>query len=123
MAIKYLNLKNLIHNFYLELSVKRENFRGILNGIILANLFHLTAGTVSTKLDFFCIFFILIVCFLKVFIAYAALIFKSVGVTQINPSYSSIALAIVQILGVLVTSQLSDSLGRKKTLYISLLGK
>lgn len=82
--------------------VERKALKGILNGIILANLSHLTGSFVL--------------------ITYAALIFKRVGVTHIDPYTSSIAIAIVQIIGVFCTSTLIETLGRRKLLICSCLG-
>lgn len=56
-----------------------------------------------------------------VFINYAMLIFEQSG-TVLDPHISSIILAIVQIIGGLVSTQLGDTFGRKTTLFISLFG-
>lgn len=55
------------------------------------------------------------------FMAYAVLIFKEAD-TYIDPYYSSIMLAIAQIIGSLFSTQLSDTLGRKILMMISLFG-
>lgn len=65
----------------------RDALKGLSNGIILANFAHLTG--------------------IFVFVTYAALVFKQVGASQIDPYTSSIAIAIVQIIGNLCTSRLS----------------
>lgn len=55
------------------------------------------------------------------FINYALLIFEKSG-TVLDPHYSAIILAIVQIIAGLVSTQLGDTFGRKTTLFISLFG-
>lgn len=55
------------------------------------------------------------------FMCYAVLIFEESD-TYINPYYSSIVLAIAQIIGSLCSTQLSDTLGRKILMIISLFG-
>lgn len=57
-----------------------------------------------------------------VFITYAAHIFEQVGASQIDPNISSIAIAVVQLIGTLCTTRFSDTLGRKALLITSLLG-
>lgn len=57
-----------------------------------------------------------------VFITYAAHIFEQVGASQIDPYISSIAIAVVQLIGTFCTTRFSDTLGRKALLIISLLG-
>lgn len=75
---------------------------GIVNGIILGNLAHLTG--------------------FLVIISYATLIFEKVGAMRIDPAISSISLALLQVVGTLCTTKFSDSLGRKTLLQCSLLG-
>lgn len=82
--------------------VNRSALKGILNGITIACLAHMTG--------------------FLIFISYATLIFEKVGATQIDPAISSISLAILQLVGTLCTTKFSDSLGRKALLIISLLG-
>lgn len=82
--------------------VNRSALKGILNGVTLACLAHLTG--------------------FLVFITYAVHIFDKVGATQIDPFVSSIAMAIVQIMATLCTTTFSDTLGRKALLITSLLG-
>lgn len=84
------------------ITVNRQSLKGLLNGIILASLVHLSASLVI--------------------VTYAVVIFKEVGVINIDPYISSIVIASVQIMGTLCTTHLSDSLGRKILLEISLLG-
>lgn len=76
--------------------------KGILNGITLSSFGHLTG--------------------FLVFITYAAHIFEQVGASQIDPNISSIAIAVVQLIGTLCTTRFSDTLGRKALLITSLLG-
>lgn len=49
-------------------------------------------------------------------------VFKEAGATNINPHISSVSLAVLQLIGNLCTTALSDTLGRRKLLIISLLG-
>ncbi|XP_055295471.1 facilitated trehalose transporter Tret1-like isoform X2 [Sitodiplosis mosellana] len=81
---------------------ERDSLKGILNGIALSSLGHLTG--------------------FLVFITYAAHIFEQVGASQIDPNVSSIAIAVVQLVGTLCTTRFSDTLGRKALLITSLLG-
>lgn len=75
--------------------------RGVIIGIAMAWFLQLTG------------------CF--IIINYAMLVFRK-SETTINPHLSSIVLAIVQIFGGLFSTSLSDSLGRKTLLIISLAG-
>lgn len=84
------------------ISANQEALKGFLKGIILANLAHLSG--------------------IFVFVTYAGLVFKMADTPNIDPYYSSIAIAVMQIVGNLCTGQLSDTLGRKILLYISFLG-
>lgn len=52
---------------------------------------------------------------------YASLIFEISG-TALSIEFSGIILAILQIIGGLVSTQLGDTLGRKTTLFVSLAG-
>lgn len=56
------------------------------------------------------------------FTTYAAIIFKEAGAKSINPNISSISLAVLQLIGNFCTTALSDILGRKALLILSLLG-
>lgn len=82
--------------------INRKALKGLANGIILANLSHLTGHLV--------------------FITYAALILDRVGATHIDPSISSISLAVLQLIGSICTARFSDTLGRKTLLIISFVG-
>lgn len=75
---------------------------GILNGSILASLGYLTGYLAFTT--------------------YAVKIFQESGASDINPYYSSIVLALLQLIANLCTATLSDSFGRKKLLIVSLIG-
>ncbi|XP_031622987.1 facilitated trehalose transporter Tret1-like isoform X2 [Contarinia nasturtii] len=81
---------------------EKHALKGIMNGIILSSLAHLSG--------------------FLVFITYAAHIFEQVGASQVDPYISSIAIAVVQLIGTLCTTRFSDSMGRKALLIISLLG-
>lgn len=50
------------------------------------------------------------------------MIFEKVVVSKIDPYIASITIAVVQIFGSLMTTQLSDTLGRKFLVMASLLG-
>lgn len=52
---------------------------------------------------------------------YCSMIFGKTG-TLLDPKFASIILAVVQIVGGLVSTQLGDTFGRKTTLSISLVG-
>lgn len=52
---------------------------------------------------------------------YASMIFEKSG-TSLDPKIASIVLAVVQIVGGLVSTQLGDTFGRKTTLFSSLFG-
>lgn len=82
--------------------MNRRALKGLSIGITLACLAYLTGYLVFTT--------------------YAVVIFKEAGSTYIDPYVSSISLAVLQLIGNLCTASLSDSLGRKKLLIISLLG-
>lgn len=82
--------------------VNRQSLKGLLNGIVLASLVHLSAAVVITT--------------------YAAVIFTQIGVQHLDPYISSIVIAVVQIMGTLCSTHLADSMGRKILLIISLLG-
>lgn len=82
--------------------VNRAAIRGIIIGVILSFLTQL--------------------CGASTFVTYAAVIFKSVGGSNIDPFIGSITIAVVQILGSLFTTQLSDRLGRKFLVLVSLFG-
>lgn len=56
------------------------------------------------------------------FVTYGLLIFEKVGTSKIDPYISSITMAAVQIVGSLMTTILSDTLGRKFLVISSLLG-
>lgn len=84
------------------ISVNQESIQGLLNGITLASLVHLSASLVI--------------------VTYSVIIFKEVGAVAIDPYISSIIIAVMQLLGTLCTTHLSDSLGRKILLITSLLG-
>lgn len=56
------------------------------------------------------------------FVTYAAVIFKKSGASNIDPFTASIVIAIVQIMGSICTTQLSDRLGRKFLVLLSLFG-
>lgn len=66
-------------------------------------------------------FFLLIIVGCFIFINYAMLVFKNSD-RIIDPHISSIVLAVVQIIGGLLSTSLSDTLGRKVLLIISLVG-
>lgn len=55
------------------------------------------------------------------FISYAVYIFQKSG-SHIDPYISSIIVAVSQLIGALCTTQLADTLGRKLTMLISILG-
>ncbi|XP_055295169.1 facilitated trehalose transporter Tret1-like [Sitodiplosis mosellana] len=80
----------------------RHSMKGLLNGITLAGLVHLSASLVI--------------------VTYSVVIFQKVGVVHFDPYISSITIAVMQIMGTLCTTHLSDSMGRKILLIISLLG-
>lgn len=80
----------------------RAAIRGLIIGITLAWLTQLTGGFT--------------------FVTYASTIFKEVGATNIDPNMASISIAVVQIMGSLLTTQLSDRLGRKFLVLTSLIG-
>lgn len=82
-------------------SVNRPALIGIFNGSILASLAFLTGY--------------------MVFATYSVRIFQTVG-TSIDPYMSSIAFAMLQLMGNLCTAKFSDSLGRRTLLIVSLLG-
>lgn len=82
--------------------MNREALKGLSNGIVLSSLVHLSGNLV--------------------FVTYAVVIFEKAGASQISPYVSSITIAVMQLVGNLCTTRLSDSLGRKKLLIISLLG-
>lgn len=94
--------QELIYARFFSFPVNRQSMKGLLNGITFACLVHLTASLVI--------------------VTYAVVIFKQVGVEHFDPYYSSITIAVMQIVGTLCTTQLSDSMGRKILLIISLLG-
>lgn len=52
---------------------------------------------------------------------YASMIFEKSG-TLLDPKIASIVLAVVQIVGGVVSTQLGDTFGRKTTLFVSLFG-
>lgn len=83
-------------------SVNRAAVKGMLRGGILSALAYLTGYLVFTT--------------------YAVVIFQEAGATNIDPYVASIALAVLQLIGILCTTSLSDTLGRKALLIISLLG-
>lgn len=56
-----------------------------------------------------------------VFATYSVRIFQMVG-TSIDPYMSSIAFALLQLIGNLCTAKFSDSLGRRTLLIVSLIG-
>lgn len=82
--------------------MNRSALKGMLSGSILSCLAFLTGYLV--------------------FQTYAVVIFQEAGAIHIDPYVSSIALAVLQLIGNLCTTSLSDSLGRKKLLIISLSG-
>lgn len=57
-----------------------------------------------------------------IFLNYGTLIFEKTGTTQIDPYMSSIMLAVAQIVGGILSTQLADSFGRKFLIVISFLG-
>lgn len=83
-------------------SVNRPALLGLLNGIVLSNLAYLTGYLVYTT--------------------YTVIIFKESGAKNIDPYVASIACAVIQLIGNSCTATLSDSIGRKALLIISLLG-
>lgn len=88
--------KICLHDF-----CNQSAMRGLIIGIAMAWFLQLTG------------------CF--IIINYATLVFKNLNIV-LDPDISSIALAVVQIFGGLISTSLSDTLGRKIMLIISLFG-
>lgn len=86
----------------MSILVNKAAIRALAIGVVLAWLTQLTGG--------------------YTFVTYAVLIFEKVGVSHIDPYVASITIAICQIMGSLFTTQLSDNLGRKILVLISLFG-
>lgn len=84
------------------ISVNKAAIKGLMIGVILAWLTQLTGGFT--------------------FVTYCTLIFEKVGVSHMDPYIASITLAVVQIMGSFFTAQLSDHLGRKFLVLVSLFG-
>lgn len=69
----------------------------------------------------FCLVFLAVTTGCITFINYAVYVFQKSG-SHIDPYVSSIIIAVAQLVGNLCTTQLADTLGRKLTMLISILG-
>lgn len=81
--------------------MNRSALRGLSIGIVLAWMTQLCGG--------------------MSFVTYTVYIFEKAGVTRIDPYIASISVGVVQILGCLLTTQLSDRWGRKFLTLASLI--
>lgn len=107
LQIEFENLKESTKNSKVSEKITIRDFcsgtaiRGLIIGIAMAWFLQMTG------------------CF--IIINYASLVFQESN-TTLDPHVSSIVIAVVQIFGGLISTSLSDSLGRKIILIISLLG-